>query len=328
MSKYHESTLKLLEIDSASDPTLSRTLEEWGIENDIILPAAFLEWAQLGGGEILETYSNTDRFYFGRPEIVTIADGRRGLLFHVESQGNFQMIVALDEGDDPPVLYSWLGDPPWVQYTRRFSDFVFTQVFDFEYRVREDGFFNDFMLRSNGCIETLRERFEEKVPSVFLVDDEVIRASRFMRDRNERVTLLVWPTGKTAVCVTGSMKSVVAMENELLEMFGDHAEPLEFSIVNVMAGEFDRLIQIGCPAQIKYGCVEKPTDVAIRRLIECHRSMLFRQRVERMGFREFPNIDDECRVGGPDWGVEIVLKRKNENWWILQAISATEETEC
>ena len=125
MSKYHDPTLHLLPpADEPRECEVSHLLA-WAKTNDIQLPAAYLEWARLDGKRLLTKYSNGDSFYFVEPQIIKTPKGATGLLFHQEKQANFQKIVLLNQGEDPPVMFAWLGKPPWITFSQRFSESVF-----------------------------------------------------------------------------------------------------------------------------------------------------------------------------------------------------------
>lgn len=87
--------------------------------------------------DLLHKYSNTDKFWF-KPrdkDIVSTAAGEI-LLFNRESQGNFELGVLLDSVEsDPPVLYSDFRGSRWTQYCDRFTDAIYTQIFDWQYRL-------------------------------------------------------------------------------------------------------------------------------------------------------------------------------------------------
>ena len=106
MSNYHDKTLELLRSEPLCVHFPAHNLRNWANSNKVILPAAFLEWAELNGQQLLSKYSNDDWFSFDRPRILTTPEGLRGILFHEENQGNFRKLVLLDRGDDPPVLFS------------------------------------------------------------------------------------------------------------------------------------------------------------------------------------------------------------------------------
>ena len=111
MSRYHDRTLQLLGDKEVREKPVPKLLE-WARATGVVLPEAYLEWAQLDRNNLLGRYSNDDWFCFDTPEIVTTPEGIRGLLFNRENQGNFEKIVTLNQGDDPPVPFAWIGTPP------------------------------------------------------------------------------------------------------------------------------------------------------------------------------------------------------------------------
>ncbi len=105
------------------------------------LPDAYMYWASSSeAASVLHKFSNTDKFWFSPndDDVVSTADGDI-LLFCRESQGNFELGVLLDAADaDPPVLYSDFRGERWTQYCDRFTDAIFTQIFDWQYRLAFD----------------------------------------------------------------------------------------------------------------------------------------------------------------------------------------------
>ena len=127
MTTFHDKTLALLGGLAPRPQRSVQRLTKWAERNCIQLPGAFAQWAQLDDGSLLEKYSNSDWFWFDEPEVVAIPGGR-ALRFNSENQNNFDRLVMLDGGDDPPVLFGWVGQPPWVTYTEHFSDAIFAQI--------------------------------------------------------------------------------------------------------------------------------------------------------------------------------------------------------
>src|SRR4051794_37243711 len=101
MRRFHQRTLALLDSEGVPLPQ-QRSVEillDWATQHSIRLPAAYLEWAKLDDGGLLQKYSNDDQFWLEKPELVVTPEGVRGLLFNQENQGNFDRIVCLDQGD-------------------------------------------------------------------------------------------------------------------------------------------------------------------------------------------------------------------------------------
>jgi hypothetical protein len=220
----------MLGIEGVRQKCSAEAFVGWASKNSIRIPAAFLEWAQLDDGSLLQKYSNDDRFWFDEPELVVTPDGVRGLLFNQENQGNFNRIVCLDQGDDPPVLFAWIGRPPWVKNAERFSDLVYAEVFDWQYWLefkpddpayKEITYYGELNFRTDGCLAALRNRYEETVTTWFLADDTRYTEFRFIKSPVLRLTVLVAGDGSTNIRVTGRpMQAVKAFEAELKSLLG------------------------------------------------------------------------------------------------------------
>ncbi|WP_337177212.1 hypothetical protein [Paludisphaera sp.] len=234
MTRYHDRTLALLGDEGARPARCVAILTDWAEANDITLPAAFLEWAGIDDGSLLGKYSNDDWFLFDRPEVVTTPDGVRGLRFNSENQNNFDRIVVLDEGDDPPVLFAWLGEPPWVTNAERFSDAVFAQVFDWQYwldfrpddpEYKEIAYTGEISLETDACLQLLRRRYEETVATRFIVEGDRSTEYRFVASPTLRLTVAVAGDRSTVIRATGRpIDRVKEFEDELTSLLaGDGA---------------------------------------------------------------------------------------------------------
>jgi hypothetical protein len=230
MTRFHERTLALLGSESVRKRRPVKALQTWAAKNAILLPAAFVEWAKLDDGSLLQKYSNDDRFWFDKPELIVTPEGVRGLLFNQENQGNFNRIVCLDKGDDPPVLFAWIGRPPWVNNAERFSDAVYAEVFDWQYWLefkpddpayKEITYYGELNFKTDGCLPILRDRYEETVKTSFIADHTRYTEYRFVRSPVLRLTVLVAGDGSTNIRVTGRpMEAVKALEAELKLVLG------------------------------------------------------------------------------------------------------------
>jgi hypothetical protein len=176
MMSYHEQTLNLLGITS-QNLEIETPLMNWAFKHNIDLPKAYLEWAKIDQGEILAKYSPGDWIDIHKPSITTLTDGRRGLLFYRENQNNFERIVMLDEGNDPPVLMSFGNDEDdWFQYSQCFSDAVFCQVFDWQYALDfsndypEIAYYAEFTVTNNGIDKLMLRHME--LPQTQIIIDE------------------------------------------------------------------------------------------------------------------------------------------------------------
>ena len=120
--KYHNKSFELV----GSQP-------EFSSETYPELPASVAEWYSLVGGlKLLERYSNEDvPVTPSRFKIRTHKD-KELVAFMYENQGVFWWAFEKCDNDDPPVYVN--EDPPsdnWVLCCDKFSNFVFTRLFDF-----------------------------------------------------------------------------------------------------------------------------------------------------------------------------------------------------
>src|SRR5262245_10619232 len=231
MPRFHERTLALLGAEEVRQRRSVEGLLDWASKNSIRIPAAFLEWAQLDDGSLLQKYSNDDRFWFDKPELVVTPERVQGLLFNQENQGNFERIVCLDQGDDPQVLFAWIGRPPWVKNAERFSDAVYAEVFDWQYWLefkaddpayKEITYYGALNFKTDGCLAVLRKRYEETVTTSLIADDTRYTEYRFIKSPVLRLTVLVAGDGSTSIRVTGRpIEMVKALEAELRSLLGE-----------------------------------------------------------------------------------------------------------
>jgi hypothetical protein len=225
MSVFHQQTLALLGSEGERPERSIAQLLAWEERNGIVLPAAFLEWAKLDDGSLLRKYSNGDQFWFDEPEIVSTPEGTRGLRFNQENQGNFDRLVTLDQGDDPPVLFAWIGRPPWVTYAKRFSEVVFAQIFDWQYWLEfkpnesESGeitYYGEIEAESESCLASLRKQFTELPTTRLIFDNRDWTEYRFSKSSMLRLTVSVDPDRRAHIRITGRpIEAVKAFEAEL-----------------------------------------------------------------------------------------------------------------
>lgn len=209
-----------------------------GSRHGVTVPAAYREWAALGGGQILHNHNPDDMQWFDQcnywngskdPGIITTPDGSRGIPYQQERHdGAYHTIVLLDHGDDPPVLFCWdspsfITEEPWVVdgpqvvvRAPRFSDCVYAEVFDHQfgdyYYLDPDD--PDDRLRgfdpreewvgpyaTDGCLGYLRSHYEETVSTRRFTDDGPVEEYRFARSPTERLIVDVGSEGVTAGAV-------------------------------------------------------------------------------------------------------------------------------
>jgi hypothetical protein len=336
MTKFHERTLALLGDDAPRPRRSVEALLDWGKRNDVALPAAFVEWAHLDDGSLLRKFSNDDWFWFDEPTIVVTPDGVRGLAFNTENQNNFDRIVALDADDDPPVLYAWVGEPPWIRNAERFSDAVYAQIFDWQYKLEfksDDPSYKEIdytgsisLPAASRCVDVFRRCYEETVTTRYMVDDASCTEYRFLKSPLERFTVRIEDsTGDAEIEISGRpMEAVAALEAQWLNVFGGEVKPTGFNSVGWAVDHLGHRIDSGWFTQLRHGCIEKPDARALASLVACHRTC----RLQERALGGFPNLGSTYDLGGDDWGVTIRFRRRPERhgWWEIEQIIACNDT--
>lgn len=225
MSRYDDRTLALLGAEGEHAPTAALKLTAWAAKNAVALPAAYLEWAELDpGGRLLAKYSNQDDFCIDEPRLEATPDGGRGLLFWEENQGNCHWIAALDHGDDPPVFVVF-DSKDWAVFADRFSDCVYAQIFDWQYRLELGGpygpeitYYGHLKLKTERCLDTLRHLF---TPCVVTQASKGLVQYRFQKSLTERLTVTVGGRRpQIGIEITGDDKEQIRhLEAELGQLF-------------------------------------------------------------------------------------------------------------
>ena len=147
---YHQSSLKLIGQEAKFPPETSALLRN--VESDLgcALPASVREWYALkDAATILKKYSNADHPVPLKDLGLTGSDscdavdvtakGERFLTFLIENQGVCVWAFELDQAEDPTVVVRW-NEPGavWQLAADRFSDFIYTWLWDHHHR-RECG---------------------------------------------------------------------------------------------------------------------------------------------------------------------------------------------
>jgi hypothetical protein len=327
MSKYHSKTLEMLGLTEPIEKQSNPKLINWAKKNNIEIPESFLEWSSLDGGKLLEEYSNGDFFYFEEPEIIKTNQGH-GLLFHSESQGNFNKLIILNKGEDPPVLWFWYSNSSWVLHAERFSDCVFGQIFQWQYLVSDNSnkvpkIYNEFIkLKTASCIDILRKHFTELIIlHANIEDDQKATEYFFWKSPKERIYVFVINDAKAQITISGEYDLATKLEVELLNMFKNELIPHSFNSVGWATSFLDEKLNAGLLPQIKYACINKPTDEIMESLITCHQKLSLKTRAMTYPYISFPDNESEFVLGGSDWGILIYFCKVNDYWWSIEKIT-------
>lgn len=319
---------------AASTVGRNALLMEWAREHALGLPAAFVEWAQFDPeGALLRKYSNGDRFRMQKPKLVELDGIGVGLSFMSENQNNFDLVIALEQGDDPPVYFGWIGRAPWTRYADTFSDAVFAQLFDWQYRLEfrsespDEGFvttYGHFSCRDmSPVLSTLRAGFPTLTETRFEIEGSNYQQSRFFGPRVSEPAdplLSEAPHSRivaTVVNGTGGGIEVFApngqtdqVEAELLSAFSEYIEPELFSSPRNLLHRVSRLAKKRAWVQLKHLCEYHPDDSALEALYQCELASPLRD-------REIPDERGKSKlvIGSAEWGVEIAVHEVSRHRW-------------
>jgi hypothetical protein len=129
--KYHNKSLELIgsqpQFSDDAYPELPASIDEW--------------YSRFNGLKLLEKYSNQDVPLSPPKFEVSWHNDKELVIFMYENQGVFWWAFEKCDNEDPPIYVN--EDPPsdnWVLCCNKFSDFVFTRIFDF-YHWYEDNLF-------------------------------------------------------------------------------------------------------------------------------------------------------------------------------------------
>ncbi len=228
MPGFHNRALQLLDRKGIPKENPVPGLADWSEANRISLPGAYVEWATLDpDGRLLSTYSPGDRLWFSPRELILTPDGFRGIAFQQDRSGAYTKIVLLDRGEDPPVLWGWKNQAPWIEHAGSFSDCVFAQIFDWQYRPKprslrskppEGAGEGHVVLLNDRCVSVLRDLYPEFPRTAFAIESKICTEFRFLKSEKERLTVTVG-SGRAEIRITGKLELVKALESRLLGKF-------------------------------------------------------------------------------------------------------------
>jgi hypothetical protein len=332
MARFHERTLALLGEEGIREERSVDELLEAAREMNITLPAAYVEWCKIDDGSLLYKYSNQDNFWFD-PRGLEDYEGIRGIAFHQENQGNFTVVIPVDQGDDPPVYFGWVDSPPWVECAKSFSDYLYAQIFDCQYKLafEEDGYpyITDYVsieLRSDRCLVKFREWYEEVVTTQFEIEGTHYTQYRFLKSPKERIIVsVVKGTSGCSLQITGDKNLTSQLKLDFLQAFWEDVIPSSEPNILCAFQTLGRYLDQGRHVELIHNCLEHPTLAAIQKLSFCHRMKSLVERYkEAVGYGDdyFQDISEKYMIGDEDWGVTITIVESKErmHWWQIESI--------
>lgn len=221
--QYHQKSLRLLELDKRFN-TQVQNIPEITVKNPNKLPESVYEWAilhhHLGWAwkdewmkapeDILHFYSIGDFFWYNHqftkaidfddPDVETYAYKNQVLIpFATENQNNFYLAYILDGSPDPTVFYSAYHREQWVPYTRSFSDFVFAQIYDWQFQIdflpnweKEIGLYKSLDFESKEQYETLLADCTREPSTYYYWNGQEGETHRFSFNPEERIVVFVY----------------------------------------------------------------------------------------------------------------------------------------
>jgi hypothetical protein len=324
---YHKRTLDLLGMTAASLDT-EIPLMNWALKHEIDLSKAYLEWAKIDRDGILARYSDRDYIYIQDPRIITLADGRRGLLFFRENQGCFDRIAMLDEGDDPPVLMSFVPDrEEWFQYSQYFSDAVFCQIFDWQYALDFSGdypeiaYYTQFGVRNNNVDKLISRQLELPQTQIIYESDPLIQYRLSLPNGNR---IIISQDNESAQITTYglSASSIDKTEDELIFCFQEDIIPPSYTCVLFAILELNRHLcnrRSGIKLSSLFIHPPKPLEAVIKRLQLC----VDEQAISKLRTSAWDNLSNESTFSLyiPNAHAEIYLVKEGYSTWRLHTIN-------
>jgi hypothetical protein len=236
---YHKAIIELLGITDRISFTERSDLFFEG-QQRVSIPASYQEWCALKFGEpLLKLFSNMDCFYLSSPKIRV--DNTWGLCaeFMSENQNNFDLAVVLDGSEDPCVIFKWL-DGRCMQYASSFSDYVFAQIFDWQFSLEElepaqveEAGMMDRLHPQQSREKTFEVHYSEELlarlllipnrgsTTSYYIDDQSYTEHRFWTLPDARLRLIINESqGKALVHVFGT-ESINTLYTSLKDCFAD-----------------------------------------------------------------------------------------------------------
>ena len=237
---YHSRTLELLEAGPLVRFAESAELTAWERENGIVLPPSYREWCKLTIGEpALRFFSNMDSFFLTSPRLREDEEFGTCVEFMRENQGNYELAIALDSSDDPPVVYSWCAGKR-VRHAATFSDYVFTQIFDWQFKIEDieaqgvaiEGITDRYDPRAGrentiqiGSVDDLREvaaLFPNRGPTTtYYVEGDRYSEDRYWGSNDQRLRLIANHTDGTTLLTLFGTEAILPVYAKIKETLAE-----------------------------------------------------------------------------------------------------------
>ncbi len=167
-------------------------------------------------------------------------------------------------------------------------------------------------LSGQSCVDKLRASFLEGPTTWVTLEGRTSPEYRFLKSPRERMTVMVNADGTSSIRVFAeNFELTKNLEAQLLDMFSEQVLAQRFFSPNSPKYVLETLathIDNGWFTHIHHFCINRPTEAAIGRLIECHKRAPLPKRGEHIY-----NRDGDMDIGGPEWGVIIGLQKADEN---------------
>ncbi|HAI77345.1 MAG TPA: hypothetical protein DCM08_14010 [Microscillaceae bacterium] len=215
---YHQKTLELLKIDKRFPVDLCENLIASSPNPYPAIPQAVWEWIclqnqpawQWGASEerkenILRFYSNDDHFWINEhliweanEEGSFVYEGLKIVDFATENQNNFLLGIVADGHPDPQVMYTDYQEKRWVPYVHSFSDFIYAQIFDWQFKLtgkrpywrKEIDHYGYFKLKYDPMVyENLNQRYTIEPSSQLFWEEEDIQICRYSIKKTQRLVV-------------------------------------------------------------------------------------------------------------------------------------------
>jgi hypothetical protein len=215
---YHVRACELLGLRGPREAHRVATLLQWARTHQLTLPDALLEWVEVGGAEAMPIGEHA-RFAFFDKRVAQVGPSP-ALVVQTGLWQDFVHVVPLNGSDDPQVVYlSEVGGKTRapIEIAPSLSAFIVAQAFD--RRAAGEAFSKLLVSGSHHC-DDLKALFTEYPSTRSLERGDDRKLSRFMRSKNERMTVSVSEDVVT-IDIVGEPARVRSLEAELRARFAD-----------------------------------------------------------------------------------------------------------